>query len=105
MPFHHVLHRVVELFATHVLLLWLFSLLIVVALGLWLSNPRQPMFPSRVGEGRWDSLTKFRGLNLTDGISVFVFLIFLAFYIRAHFLQRGFCLLRRRYAHRFFRPR
>ena len=90
MPFHQALHRVVELFTTHVLLLWLFSLLIVVALGLFLSDRRQPMFPSRLGEGRSDSLTKFRGLNLTDGISVIVFLIFLAFYILLIFYKEDF---------------
>ncbi len=87
---HHVSHRVVELFAAHVLLLWLFSLLIVVALGLFLSNHRHPMFPSRSCEGRWNSLTKLKGPNFTDGISIIVFLIFLAFYIRLIFYKEDF---------------
>ena len=90
MPFHQVLHRVVELLATHVLLLWLISLLIVVALGLFLSRRRQPMFPSHIVEGRWDSLTKFRGLNLTDGMSVIVFLVFLTSYLRLIFYREDF---------------
>lgn len=90
MPFHQVLHRVVELLATHVLLLWLVSLIIVVALGLFLSNRRQPMFPSHSVEGRWDSLTKFRGLNFTDGMSVIVFLVFLTFYLRLIFYREDF---------------
>jgi hypothetical protein len=90
MPFHHVLHRVVELFATHVLLLWLFSLLIVVALGLWLSNPRQPLFPNRSSERRWHSLARFPELNFTDRMSVIGFLIFLTFYIALVFYKEDF---------------
>ena len=90
MPPRQLLHRVVEPFTTHVLLLWLISLLIVVALGLFLSDRRQPMFPSRLGEDRWDRVTKFRGLNLTDGISVFVLLFFLAFYMRLIFYREDF---------------
>jgi hypothetical protein len=90
MLFHHVLHRIVELFTAHVLLLWLFSLIIVVALGLFLSDHRHPMFPSRSCEGRWNSLTKLKGLNFTDGISLIVFLIFLAFYIRLIFYKEDF---------------
>ena len=87
---HQLLHRVVELFTAHVLLLWLLSLLIVVALGLFLSDHRQPMFPNRLGEGWWDSLTRFRGLNLTDAISVIALLMFLAFYIRVIFYKEDF---------------
>jgi hypothetical protein len=87
---HQLLHRVVELFIGHALLLWLLSLLIVVALGLFLSDHRQPMFPNCHGEGWWDSLTRFRGRNLIDGISVIAFLMFLAFYIRVIFYKEDF---------------
>jgi hypothetical protein len=87
---HHLLHRVVELFTTHVLMLWLFSLFIVVALGVFLSNGRQPTFPSRVSAGRSDSPTQFQGFHLPDGISIVVFLVFLAFYIRLIFYREDF---------------
>src|SRR5215467_7209919 len=88
MPLHHLLHRVVELFTTHVLTLWLFSLLIVVAFGVFLSNGRQLVFPSR--EDCSDSPIKLHGFHLPDGIALTVFLIFLAFYIRLIFFKEDF---------------
>ena len=90
MPFHQLLHRVVEVLATHVLLFWLMFLIIVVALGLFLSGRRQPMFPSHVVEDRWVGLTKFPGFNLTDGMSVIAFLVFLTFYVRLIFYREDF---------------
>jgi len=88
MSLHHVLHRVVELFTTHVLMLWLFSLFIVVAFGVFLSNGRQLVFPSR--EDCADSPIKLHGFHLPDGISLTVFLIFLACYIRLIFFKEDF---------------
>ena len=90
MPFHQSLHQAIELFTTHLLFLWLFALVLVAVLGLFLSNHRQPLFPRGPYRDSWDRLAGFQRMNLTDRISVIVFLAFLTLYIALIFYKEDF---------------
>lgn len=91
MHFHHLFHLGHEFFTTHILSLWLFALVFVVAGGLWLSDSREPMFPTRPGLGIRNSVKKlWRDGNFIDGMSAILFLVFLAVYIVIIFHKEDF---------------
>jgi hypothetical protein len=91
MHFHHLFQEAHEFFTTHVLSLWLFALVFVVAGGLWLSDSRQAMFPLRSATGSLDSVKNlWRGSTLSDGISAILFLVFLMAYIFIIFHKEDF---------------
>jgi hypothetical protein len=89
--FHKLLHHANELFASHVLLLWLLFLVVVITSGLWLSKRSHPMvaIPSG-GDGMGQNTKPLGRVGLADGIAAGVFLAFLAAYIIVIFYKEDF---------------
>jgi len=91
MPFHQLLHHANELFASHVLLLWLLSLGFVIASGLWLSRRSDRMVASPCGGDNVGQNTELPGrVGFGDGIAAAGLLAFLAAYILLIFYKEDF---------------